>query len=226
MTRAQLRDDDRRWRRGDLIAVGVAVALGAVVAWIVWAIQDMQHDLRTATEARDALAGQVERLGGEPVAGPPGSRGEPGESVTGPRGPKGEPGADGRDAPSASPGPRGPRGEAGADGADSNVPGPSGSPGAPGADSTVPGPPGPSGPPGPAGADGKDGTDGQDGARGATGPAGPPGPTCPDGYTLQAPAWDPDALVCRRTETPPPSDDPDAPAALSMGLDPHRRQYL
>ncbi|MDX3353881.1 hypothetical protein PV703_11285 [Streptomyces sp. ME01-24h] len=34
------------------------------------------------------------------------------------------------------------------------------------------------------------------------GPQGPAGPTCPDGYSLQAPAYDPDALVCRKDGAP------------------------
>ncbi|MGW9242570.1 hypothetical protein ACWGRL_28170 [[Kitasatospora] papulosa] len=72
---------------------------------------------------------------------------------------------------------------------------------------TVVGPAGPQGEPGPAGVDGRDGADGQ---------------TCPDGYTLQAPADDPDALVCRRTNAPP--SEPDTAPSLPA-LDPTRRQY-
>ncbi|GCB49630.1 hypothetical protein [Streptomyces sp. NL15-2K] len=89
------------------------------------------------------------------------------------------------------------------------MPGPSGPPGA---DSTVPGPSGPPGRDGRDGVDGKDGTDGQN---------------CPDGYSLQAPEWDPDALVCRRTDAPPP-DEPgnsDGNGPLAVALDPTRRQY-
>lgn len=90
------------------------------------------------------------------------------------------------------PGPTGARGDRGPAGptGPSASPGPAGVNGQDGADSTVPGPAGPAGPPGPAGADGKDGRDG------AVGPA---GQTCPDGYSLQPPPDDPDALVCRRT---------------------------
>jgi hypothetical protein len=195
----------RSWP-GDILAVAAALLAGGAI----WTVQDLAGELREANDARDALAQQVERMGGEPVAGPPGSRGEPGESVPGPSGP---------------PGPVWPTGPAGIPG----MPGPSGSPGAsgkagtdgvsqtgaPGADGQVgpagpPGPAGPQGEPGPAGADGKDGTDGRDGQ------------TCPDGYSLQPPPDDPDALVCRRDNAPPP-DGPAAPAPLA--LDPNRRQY-
>lgn len=118
----------------------------------------------------------------------------------GPRGPSGEPG------PTLQPSP-GPQGEAGAPGADSTVQGP------PGADSTVPGPPGPPGPAGPEGADGQDGTDGADGTT-----------QCPDGYSWQAPADDPAALVCRRDGAPPPDPDPE-PSPQAAALDPTRREY-
>ncbi|MFM9636008.1 hypothetical protein [Streptomyces turgidiscabies] len=68
------------------------------------------------------------------------------------------------------------------------------------------GPPGPAGPTGPAGSQGE------------------PGPSCPEGYSLQAPAYDQDALVCRKDTTDPPSDG-DSPAPQSLALDPQRRQY-
>ncbi|WP_243274400.1 collagen-like protein [Streptomyces albus subsp. chlorinus] len=42
-------------------------------------------------------------------------------------------------------------------------------------------------------------------------------PACPDGYSLQAPAWDPDALVCRRDGAPQP--DPSGPAPQSAALE-------
>ncbi|CAM5534516.1 collagen-like domain-containing protein [Streptomyces canus] len=119
--------------------------------------------------------------------------------VPGEKGDKGDPG---KDAPTITPSP-GPSGAAGQNGADSTIPGPAGPPGA---DSTVPGP---SGPPG---RDGRDGTDGKDGQ------------TCPDGYSLQTPADDPDALVCRRDGAPDPEPTEDG-GLLSMGLDPTRRQY-
>ncbi|MGW1407200.1 collagen-like protein [Streptomyces sp. NPDC002403] len=91
------------------------------------------------------------------------------------------------------PGPPGPAGPAA-----TPVPGPSGATGRPGADSTVPGPAGPAGPPG---TDGKNGTDGRDGADGES------GQTCPDGYSLQVPLDDPDALVWRRTGAATPAPD-------------------
>lgn len=195
-------------RRTDLrFALAVLVAFGVLV-WVVVTMQQYGDDLRTANEARDALAEQVEQLGGKPVAGPPGSRGEPG---AGQRGPKGEPGDRG------SPGPSGPPGDDGEPGDDGiGTPGPSGVPGDPGVpgDSVV-GPAGPQGEPGPAGPQGDRGEDGSDGRDGQT---------CPDGYSLQPPADDPDALVCRRDGAPPP-DEP-GPQALSLALDPQRRQYV
>jgi hypothetical protein len=123
--------------------------------------------------------------------------GPPGET-----GPPGRPGRNGEDGADGDAGVPGQDGAPGRDGADSTVPGPSGPPGA---DSTVPGP---SGPPG---RDGRDGVDGKDGQ------------TCPDGYSLQAPSWDADALVCRRDGAPDPSENPSAPQTVA--LDPQRRLY-
>ncbi|RZE89200.1 collagen-like protein [Streptomyces sp. SCA2-2] len=217
MTRAQLRTEGRRRRRGDLLAALAALALGAAIAWIVVSVQGLTQDLAEANVARDRLAAQVQELGEEPIAGPPGSRGEPGEETAGPPGP---PGADGRDGTPGSavtgrPGKTGPAGTDGKDGAD----GADGEPGQPGA--TVTGPPGfagPAGPPGeavtgPPGRDGKDGADGRDGRDGQT---------CPDGYRLQPALDDPDALVCRRIPTAP---DPAPSLTATAGLDPQRRQY-
>lgn len=112
-------------------------------------------------------------------------------------------------------GARGPRGEPGKP-APTITPsqGPSGPPGA-----TVTGPPGDT-VTGPPGKDGKDGTDGKDGKDGTD------GQSCPDGYTLQAPSWDPDALVCRRDNAPPP-DDPSpspTPSPSVLGLPAERRR--
>jgi type II secretory pathway pseudopilin PulG len=123
--------------------------------------------------------------------------------------------------PSGPAGPRGEKGEPG--GTPSPVPGPSGPPGEPGA--TVTGPPGATvtGPPGEPGKDGRDGADGKDGA---PGPPGPPGPSCPDGYSLQAPSWDPDALVCRRDGAPPapaPSPSPSSSSSPPVILSDRRR---
>ncbi|MFE9317820.1 collagen-like protein [Streptomyces albidoflavus] len=214
MTRAQLRTEGRRRRRGDLLAALAALALGAAIAWIVISVQGLTRDLAEANIARDRLAAQVQELGEEPIAGPPGSRGEPGEETTGPPGP---PGADGRDGP---PGPAvtgrpGRAGPAGADGKD----GEAGEPGA-----TVTGPPGPPGPAGPAGPPGETvtGPPGQDGKDGTDGRDGRDGQTCPDGYRLQPAPDDSDALVCRRIPTAP---DPAPSPTVTAGLDPQRRQY-
>jgi hypothetical protein len=170
----------------------MALCLLAALAVLV---VDQAHELRDERAARDALARQVEGLGATPVAGPAGSRGEPGPSVTGPPGEKGDPG---KPAPTLtpSPGPTGPPGASGAPGANSTVPGPTGASGAPGADSTVPGPQGEPGPAGPQGEPGPAGDDGKDGQ------------SCPEGYSLQAPVYDADALVCRRDSD---SDPPEAP---------------
>ena len=210
MTRSAIREEERRWRRGDTIAVCAALVAGVALAFVVLAIDGLRSDLDTANDARDALARQVQDMGGKPVAGPPGSRGEPGKSVVGPRGPRGFPG------PSGSPGSPGPSGSPGADGSDSNVPGPSGPSGSPGQDAT--------GVPGPAGADGQDGQDGVDGRDGQP-PAGwtytdPQGVT----YTCRpVDGFDPDAP--RYTCTPDSPSSPEKRGLLSAGLDPARRQY-
>jgi hypothetical protein len=204
-------------RRSDLLYALVAAAGLAAFAFLVVTMQSLSHDLRAANDARDLLARQVQQLGGKPVAGPPGSRGESGRSVTGPRGPTGSTGGEG--AP-GSPGPSGSPGRAGSDGADGAAgvgsPGPTGAAGVNG----EAGPPGPQGEPGPAGPQGLAGSDGKDGHDGADGTT-----QCPDGYSWQAPADDPDALVCRRAGTSPePSPSDDAPPSAAA-LDPQRRQY-
>lgn len=211
MTRSELRAEERRWRRGDAWTILGAVFLGMVLAGIFLSIRSLQVELRSANDARDQLAAQVERLGAKPIAGPPGSRGEPGKGIVGPQGPQGEPG------PIGPTGPVGPSGMPGDDG--KNGIGQTGAPGSPGQDGdTVVGPAGPQGEPGPAGppgADGKDGTDGRDGKDGQT---------CPHGYSMQPPPDDPDALVCRRDDAPQPSPS-ERRGLLSMGLDPNRKQY-
>jgi len=207
----------RRWRPLALLCWLVALS-GAVV--IVWARIDAEAsradrlaaeaDRRgqavstLATDVRQ-LRAQVKGEGETPVAPDPEQavkdlpeRAEVPVPIPGPRGAQGEPGEPG------SPGASGAPGRDGVDGADSTVPGPPGPAGPPGADSTVPGP---SGPPG---RDGKDGRDGQ---------------TCPDGYTLQAPSYDPDALVCRKEGAPDPEPGNGNGGLLSAGLDPQRRQY-
>lgn len=190
-------------RRTDLVFALAAAVMLAGFAFLVVIFQGLSHDLRTANEARDALAQQVERLGESPVAGPPGSRGQPGASVIGPAGPQGDqgdPGDPGVPGPTGPTGPVGPSGSTGADG--SNGVGSTGPSGATGTDGqSVIGPAGPKGDTGPAGEPGKDGTDGKDGTNGRDGAE---VQTCPDGYTLQPPADDPDALVCRRSAADPP----------------------
>lgn len=201
-----------RRHRSDVLYLVAAAAILAGAFWVVVTLQGLAADLHTANQARDLLARQVQQLGAKPVAGPPGSRGKPGQSVTGPRGPEGEPGSPG---PSGSPGKDGKNGKNGDDGSKGTsgigTTGPSGAAGSDGAA----GPPGPQGEPGPAGPEGpagKDGTDGKDGQ------------PCPDGYSFQAPADDPNALVCRRDGAPQP-EQKNSTGLLSLGLDPQRRQY-
>lgn len=218
-------------RRGLLWIAAALLFLGGAVAVAFLQIDRAQHradqiaaeaDLRggavttLATNVRQ-LRAQLQAAGKTPAAPDPAQavedlpdRAQVPVPIPGPPGPAGPPGEQGAAAPTITPSP----GQSGAAGRDSTVPGPAGvqgPPGPAGADSTVPGPQGPPGPPGPAGADGKDGADGRDGQ------------TCPDGYSLQAPAGDPDALVCRRDGAPEPSQGPVVPQAL--GLDPTRRQY-
>lgn len=195
-------------RRSDLVFVIAAAVALAGALWVVLTLQSLSGDLRAANEARDQLAAQVQRLGAKPIAGPPGSRGEPGKGIVGPKGDQGEPG------PIGPTGPIGPQGQPGDDG--TNGVGQTGAPGKDG--QTVVGPTGPQGEPGPAGAPGADGADGKDGADGRD------GQNCPDGYSMQPPPDDPDALVCRKDSAPPPSPS-EKRGLLSLGLDPSRRQY-
>lgn len=206
--RRQLRAPRAEWLVG-LTGLCAAVFLG----WLAIQVVGLAHDLRYANEARDALARQVEGLGGTPVAGPPGSRGEPGESVTGPPGPPGERGPSGPPGPAGETGKPGPKGDTG-DTGEAGAVGTAGEAGEAGTN----GAPGPAGPAGP---------QGERGPAGPQGPAGEPGPAvppCPAGYSLQAPAWDPDALVCRRDGAPDPQPSGGG-GLLSMALDPYRRQY-
>lgn len=209
-------------RRADLLFAVVGMFGLLALAWVVITMQQLGHDLRAANTARDALARQVQELGASPVAGPPGSRGQPGKGIAGPPGPPGPKGDPGMPAPAITPSP-GPSGKPGKDGADSTVSGPTGPPGA---DSTVPGPPGSPGPPGPQGEPGTAGPQGEPGPagpQGDRGERGPAGPACSDGYTLQAPVYDPDALVCRKDGAPQPGGDTTPPPGAA--LDPTRRQY-
>lgn len=212
MTRSAIRSEERRWRRGDMLVIIAAIMFGIAMAWIVLRVQALTSDLQTQYVARDALARQVQHLGGKPIAGPPGSRGEPGKAVRGSQGAKGDTGRPG------SPGPSGSPGKAGDDGTDGvGETGPSGATGVDG----VAGPPGPAGEPGPAGPQGEQGPPGTDGADGTDGRD---GQVCPDGYSLQPPADDPDALVCRRDSAPDPEPDGE-PTPQAAALDPQRRQY-
>lgn len=198
-----------RTPRRDPITLLAGVLLALLVAYIWWQTSQLSHDLHTANTARDALARQVQGLGEKPVSGPPGSRGDPGPAVRGPSGSDGERGEPGR---AGKPGEDGEDGAAGDDGTDGvGEPGTDGEAGSPGADGAA-GPPGPQGEPGPAGPQGEPGAAGADGKDGQN---------CPDGYSLQAPADDPDTLVCRRDSAPDDGDPPQAAAAL----DPFRRQY-
>ncbi|MFF4347154.1 collagen-like protein [Streptomyces sp. NPDC001530] len=237
-----------RWRSIFLVCVLIALSGVAVILWARIDAGDRRaEELRSEADRRGkalstladdvrALRAQVEAGGGTPAAPDPseavdhlvdrvrvpaGSPGAPGA--------KGDRGAGGK---AGAAGERGPRGEPG-------PPGPSGSPGASGVPGTD-GSPGPAGPPGPQGEQGEQGYQGQPGAAGLSGangdkgdkgdkgdpgpegPKGDPGPTCPDGYTLQAPANDPDALVCRRSgAVPEPTPQPTAVLPL---LPPPRRR--
>lgn len=183
-------------------------------------------DTPAAPDPADAVEDLLSRARVPGTPGATGSRGEDGKP-----GEKGAPGAGGRQGGRGEAGAPGEPGRAGADGTDgtNGERGPEGPAGAAGA----------AGPPGSDGADGTNGSDGAGGATGPEGPAGPAGPTgprgergpkgepgdsgpsCPDGYSLQQPSGDPDALVCRRNGVTPA--DP-APAVLLLAtLLPRRR---
>lgn len=218
MTRTQL-VLARRWRRVLLACTLVALAGAVIIIWARINAEAVRAD-RLAAEADRrgsavstlagdvrALRAQVQAAGREPVAPDPSAavdhlpeRTAVPVPIPGPSGPPGVPGRDGVPGPSGSPGASG-------------VPGVAGSPGVPGTD----------GAPGRDGVDGKDGAQGPQGVQGETGPAGPPGPSCPDGYSLQAPSWDPDALVCRRDGAPEPSPSP-SPSSSPPALLPDRRR--
>lgn len=209
--RSRLRDD-ARYAALAMVAVGL-------FAWLIIWVQGLSNDLSQANAARDALARQVQGLGASPVAGPPGSRGEPGPAVTGPSGPpgpQGSPGAAASPVPGAT-GPAGPKGSPGAAG-------PSGSPGPAGADGQSiqgePGPAGPQGDPGPAGAAGADGKDGANGSPPAgwtyTDPSGVAYTCSPVGdFDPSAPRYTctPDA-----TASPTPTGSPSSSGLLGVGM--------
>lgn len=223
MTRTQ-RTIVLHWRG---IATACAIVALFGIAWATWHRVDADRtasDRRYAAAAAEAdkrgnavstLAGDVRALraqvkarGGTPVAPDPAkavpslsARAEVPVPIPGPQGPAGSPG------PSGSPGTPGATGATGTAGKDGAV-GPTGPVGPVGST----GPQGAQGPAGPAGQDGTNGRDGQDGQ------------TCPDGYSLQAPSWDPDALVCRKNGAPDPGSST-TPTPLAAGLDP-RRKYV
>lgn len=227
MTRTQ-RALARRWRPLALLC-WLAVLSGAVL--IIWARIDAEMsradqlaaeaDRRgtavstLATDVRE-LRTQVKSEGETPVAPDPSeaiddlpSRAEIPVPIPGPKGDPGRPGSDG---------------EPGTDGKDGTpaTPGQNGEPGTDGGQ----GPQGEPGVQGPQGDPGVQGPQGETGPQGEQGPRGESGPACPDGYSLQPPAGDPDALVCRRDGAPQPDPDPSEPSSLlSMALDPQRRQY-
>ncbi|MET7713649.1 collagen-like protein [Streptomyces sp. NPDC005407] len=199
----------RAWP-GNIVAVAGALLAGAALI----TVQNLASDLQDANRARDALANQVERMGGKPVTGPAGSRGEPGPAVAGPpgpRGPAGPSGPSGMPAPTLTP-PPGPRGAVG--------PG-----GPPGADSTVPGPAGQdaTGAPGQDGAPGQPGRDGSDGSP-------PSGWTYTDseGRTYRCEPvddFDPEAprYDCRQISEPDPTPSPSPSASPSPSQPPPDR---
>lgn len=211
----------RRWRSLALVCILIALT-GAVI--IIWARIDAEtgraDQLRIEADRRGSavttlatdvrqLRAQIKGTGGTPVAP------DPAQAV------KGLP--DRAQVPVPIPGPRGVQGTAGKNGTDgkNGVPGQdaTGQPGKDGADGQpgAPGPAGPTGPPGPAGKDGADGSDGADGQDGKD------GQVCPDGYSLQAPADDPDALICRRDGAPAPEPGPTATTPAVLAPD-RRRQ--
>ena len=225
----------RSWRPLAMLCWLVALS-GAVV--IIWgridtettARQDAVAEANRRGEAVSTLATDVRQLrqqvkseGKTPVAPDPSvavdnlpDRAEVPVPIPGPQGGPGKPGQDGAPGAEGQPGQNGTPGTPGQDG----EPGQDGAPGedgAPGADG-VQGPAGPEGPQGPPG------EQGPRGEQGDAGEQGPPGPSCPDGYSLQAPSYDPDALVCRKDGARDPEPSTDG-GVLSLGLDPSRRQY-
>lgn len=208
------------WILAVLLFVGGAVA----VAWLVverdrlYGQLENEADLRgtaVSTLAGDvrALRQQVKAEGATPVAPDPSAavsdlpaRAEVPVPIPGP------------------PGPSGARGESGATGS-AGKDGTNGSPGTAGEPGAV-GPTGPAGPQGVPGPAGPQGEPGPAGAQGETGERGPAGQSCPEGFSWQAPSWDPDALVCRRDGAPDPSESPGPSSPLAVGVDPQRRLYV
>lgn len=222
MTRAE-RALAGNWRWIAILCWLVALSGAAVIGWNWYDRLAGEADLRgnaVSTLAGDVrvLRAQVQAAGQTPKAPDPSKavrnlddRAQVPVPIPGPKGDKGDPGTPGSPGPTGSPGTDGKDGSKGTDGVGST--GPTGAAGADG----VPGPAGPQGDTGPAGPQGPPGVDGKDGSDGTNGQA------CPDGYSLQAPVYDPDALVCRRDGAPQPEKK--SGGLLSMGLDPTRRQY-
>ena len=226
MTRTRIRQEERRWRRGDLLAVLCAVALGGAFAWIVLMVQGLNEDLHDSNKARDALARQVQHLGEKPVAGPPGSRGDPDDRKRGPRGPEGRPGDRGSPGPEGKPGDSGKNGKAGDTGKSGSdgENGSKGDTGAAGKDGTQ-GEPGPQGPKGDPGESGPRGEQGPQGERGPAGPAPSSWTWTYNGvtYTCTPSSDGSTAYTCAPSggSEPEPSDTKPQAAAL----DPSRRTY-
>lgn len=213
----------QRWRSLAVAAVLLVLSGAVILVWLRIDAEANRADALAAEanlrgDAVSTLAGDVRVLraqitadGKTPAAPDPAravddlpARAQVPVPIPGPAGPRGPQGKPGKPAPTITP-----------------SPGQSGAQGEPGA--TVTGPPGPTGPVGPAGPAGPPGKDGTDGKNGTDGND---GQTCPDGYTLQAPSWDPDALVCRRDGAPQPSDPSPSPTSsqLLLGLPAERRR--
>jgi hypothetical protein len=227
-----------RWRSVFLVCVLIALCGVAVILWARIDAGDRRADQMQAeadrrgkavsTLAADVrtLRAQVRAGGGTPAAPDPSEavdnlldRIRVPAALPGARGAKGDRGATGA---GGAPGPRGVPGPSGPPGPEGS-PGPSGSPGEPGPEGSE----GTSGPAGPAGLEGNQGSQGLQGPkgeRGDPGPKGDPGPACPDGYTLQVPATDPDALVCRKAAAAPAPAPSPGPAAVLPVLPALRRR--
>lgn len=216
MTRAEsalYRGRHLLWIVAAFLIVGGGVLLSLLlIQREAHAREQVAHEADLRGTAVSTLAGDVRALrqqikdsGKTPVAPDPTkavdnlpARAEVPVPIPGPRGPVGSPG------PSGSPGKAGGTGAAGTSGAV--------------------GPTGPAGPVGPVGPQGQQGPVGPAGQAGADGQDGRDGQTCPDGYSLQAPSYDPDALVCRKDGSPDPGGS-GTPSPLALALDP-RRKYV
>jgi hypothetical protein len=220
VTRAAERALAGRWRWIAIFCWLLGLSGAAIIGYSWYSQLADEADLRgqaVSTLAGDVrvLRAQVQAAGETPKAPDPSKAVEDLDDrarvpvpIPGPQGPRGQKGDPGEPAPTITPAP-GASGAPGQPGANSTVPGPQGPKGEPGADSTVPGPQGPQG------------------ERGEQGPPGPAGQSCPEGYSWQTPSYDPYAKVCRQdgAPDPEPSNGNGSGELLSMGLDPHRRQY-